>query len=354
MYADVDGDGYAGTTRVACGGLLDIGRDCNDNDVNIHDPRPYWYDNDGDGFGNPQSMTLECSLTPPDGYVNNASDFNDNQVIYADNDGDGFGAGSPVIMYGVTNNSDCDDTKPSVYPGAVEICGDGIDNNCDGQIDENCAVTYGLSIAEASMLEGNRGRSNMSFMVTLDKPSTKKITVQYKTQNVAATAGSDYAAKSGTLTFKPGVTKQNVAIPIIGDMSIEPNETFSLVLSNPVNAALSKGNGTGTILNDDVTLLTSTQAMNLKVVASEISVKLTVTVAPNPSHSYFTLHTQSGSDKPLQVRTVDALGRQIEIRRSVPANGTLMLGGNYRPGIYITEVLQGIERITLKLIKQSN
>jgi len=45
---------------------------------------------------------------------------------------------------------DCDDTRASVYPGAPELCFDGIDNNCNGQVDENCATcTPGTSCGSA-------------------------------------------------------------------------------------------------------------------------------------------------------------------------------------------------------------
>jgi hypothetical protein len=261
--------------------------------------------------------------------------------VYIDQDGDGYDAGTTSLCYGAnvpqfysstTLGSDCDDNNANIH---------------------GCAVSTGLSINDVSMNEGNKGKTNMTFTVTLDKAFNTKVTVQYKTQNGTATASSDYTAKSGTLTFRPGSTRQTIAVPIIGDKTVEPNETFTVVLSNPVSASLLKGSGTGTILNDDGISPSASRTAVLEGDVLEVSGKLTVTVAPNPSNSYFTLHTKSGSNNPLQVRTFDVSGRQIEIQSGVPANGTLMLGGNYRPGAYFTVVIQGSDRVILKLIKQS-
>ena len=75
--------------------------------------------------------------------------------------------------------------------------------------------------------------------------------MDYTTANGAATAGSDYAAQSGTLTFSPGQTEARVAVVINGDTFAEGDESFFLQLNNPKGAALLKGQGTGTIFDDD-------------------------------------------------------------------------------------------------------
>lgn len=119
--------------------------------------------------------------------------------------------------------------------------------------DDTAAALPTLSIADASKSEGNSGTSTMAFTVTLSKASTTPVTVKYATSNGTATAGSDYTAASGTLSFAAGETSKTASVAITGDATVEPNETFTVTLSAPSGATLSRAAATGTILNDDTT-----------------------------------------------------------------------------------------------------
>ena len=108
-----------------------------------------------------------------------------------------------------------------------------------------------LSVNDVSVAEGNSGTKPLTFTVVLANPSSQVVTVAYATANGTATAGSDYVATSGTLSFAAGETSKTVAITINGDVLNETNETFTLTLSAPVNATLTDALGAGTITNDD-------------------------------------------------------------------------------------------------------
>ena len=109
-----------------------------------------------------------------------------------------------------------------------------------------------ISINDVSLAEGNSGTTNAVFTVTLSPASGQTVTVNYSTANGTATAGSDYIATSGTLTFNPGDTTKTITILVNGDTVVEPNETFSVNLTTVTNATITRGQGVGTIVNDDV------------------------------------------------------------------------------------------------------
>ncbi len=151
----------------------------------------YYEDVDGDGFGTPASKFPSCEPNPPGGFVANSLDCNDNNAaihpnateicddidndcngmtddelplntFYADADGDGDG--DPAILTTtchttipvgyVANANDCDDTNSAINTGATEIC-DGIDNNCNTEIDDNLPLFSYYGDADGDSFGGN-------------------------------------------------------------------------------------------------------------------------------------------------------------------------------------------------------
>ncbi|MBD2720049.1 Calx-beta domain-containing protein [Synechococcus sp. FACHB-909] len=110
-----------------------------------------------------------------------------------------------------------------------------------------------FSINDVSVTESNSGTKTAVFSVTLNNAVSGGSSVSYATANGTATAGSDYLATSGTLTFAgtAGET-QTISVTINGDTAFEPDETFFLNLSAPTNGVtIADSQGLGTITNDD-------------------------------------------------------------------------------------------------------
>jgi large repetitive protein len=115
-----------------------------------------------------------------------------------------------------------------------------------------------LSINNVSVNEGNNGSATATFTVSLSSTSPQTVTVNYATANGTATAGSDYTAALGSLTFAPGTTSRTLNVTVQGDNTPEANETFVVTLASPTNATIVAALGTGTIVdNDGVVALTA-------------------------------------------------------------------------------------------------
>jgi uncharacterized repeat protein (TIGR01451 family) len=108
-----------------------------------------------------------------------------------------------------------------------------------------------ISVADAATDEGDTGTHALTFRVSLSNPSSQVVTADFATADGTASAGADYWPTNGVITFPPGITEQFLSVQIQGDTVDEADETFYLVLSNPVNAGLGKASATGTIRDDD-------------------------------------------------------------------------------------------------------
>lgn len=139
FYLDADGDGYgdSSSTTLACSlsaGYSVTGDDCDDDNADIN---PGAQEVDDDGIDNNCDGKIDESATP------------ETYVYYRDADGDGYGDGAVSVEAAsqpdgyVSNSDDCDDTEVDVNPGETELC-DGVDNNCDREIDEGVKTIFYL------------------------------------------------------------------------------------------------------------------------------------------------------------------------------------------------------------------
>ncbi|HYT90298.1 MAG TPA: Calx-beta domain-containing protein [Gemmataceae bacterium] len=113
-------------------------------------------------------------------------------------------------------------------------------------LEDRCVPAATFSVSGAAMLEGNAGTQNALVTVTVSEPHPNSITVNYSTADGTATAGSDYTAVSGKLTFAKNETSKTILVPVRGDRVVESDEYFSVQLSNPTKGA-SIGNGTAVV-----------------------------------------------------------------------------------------------------------
>ena len=174
---------------------------------------------------------------------------------------------------------------------------------------EKDTPTLAVSDAEASEAAGT-----VDFVVTLSPASSNEVTVDYATSNKNATAGSDYTATSGTLTFAAGSTaSQTVSVPVIDDSADESDETFTLTLSGAANAMLSGGGqtlaATGTITDNDDSQVTVSFGAATYTATEGRTVEVTVTLSTDPERSVT-----------IPLTTTEQGGASIADYTGVPAN----------------------------------
>jgi hypothetical protein len=165
-----------------------------------------------------------------------------------------------------------------------------------------------LSIDDVTVTEGNAGSATALFTVTRSGPADTEVTVSYATANGSATAGIDYAATSGSLTFAVGQTTQTIPVTVHGDTVYEGDETFLVNLSGASGAVIADGQGVGTIRNDDVAGTISVIAPNggetltvgtdvlIRWSSSDVTGNVKIELSRNAGSSYEVLFASTPND----------------------------------------------------------
>jgi hypothetical protein len=161
-------------------------------------------------------------------------------------------------------------------------------------------------------------RGSVAFKVSLDVPRETPTSVDYATADGTAVAGADYVFKTGTLVFEPGELSKTVAVAIVQDLLMEPDETFHLVLTNPVGASLLVSRGTATIEDDEHAL--ASVRLYKKLVSGCITTRGTITLTRPARAGGLTvaLHTDNPHvELPASVLVEEgALSKNFRIRSS--------------------------------------
>jgi hypothetical protein len=209
LYTDSDGDGFGagepqGTACVAGPGQSLRGGDCDDTDPAVNPDSRWTLDRDKDLWGDTGTAVIQCEGPP--GFVLRGGDCDDfdaavnpgrpercNAVdddcdgrvddedddldpasanrTWVDGDGDGFGADGSDLLFCVVpddrvlDGGDCDDTTTDISPGLIEICGDGLDQNCNGHSDD-CGLTGVQDDEDAdAIFSGRPGTTGLGFTI---------------------------------------------------------------------------------------------------------------------------------------------------------------------------------------------
>jgi CSLREA domain-containing protein len=147
----------------------------------------------------------------------------------------------------------------------------------------NDAPTLGIAASNAIMAEGHHGSTPFTFTVTRSGLTTGTTTVNWSVAGSGANAanGTDFVGgtlPSGTVTFNAGETSKTITVNVAGDTTVEPDEGFTVTLSNASNAQITAGTATGTILNDEITLaIAATDAMKAEGNSGSTPFTFTVT-----------------------------------------------------------------------------
>ena len=163
-----------------------------------------------------------------------------------------------------TGDLNCNDDTPIGLTGEVD----------NGEVEDHLlSPLAGLSISDVAVDEA---AGSATFTLTLASLVAADVDVDYTTNDGTAVAPGDYTSASGTITIPANTISTTISVTVLDDALAEGNETFTVALSNAVNAAIVDSQGVGTILDDDSApvanndIYTTTEDITLNIAASGV------------------------------------------------------------------------------------
>ena len=262
-------------------------------------PVTFYRDFDGDHYGNSNSPIQSCSV--PGGYV--------------------------------SNKQDCNDNNPAINPAAVEICGNGIDDNCNGAIDEQgCYSCKNATAFSTTNITANSATLNW---VSVSDPNAWHI--QYKSTNPGSTwidVNPDLVGNKRSLQINGLSRKQGYQWHIKAKCGNSwTNYSVSVLFTTTNSNSTQKSAET-----IEETIVSKTDVFGIQA-------------SPNPSNGGFRIAIGNSILKePVNLIVTDMMGRVIETRIAHTGQ-TITIGENYGSGMYLLQAIHRKEQKTLKLIK---
>jgi len=222
----------------------------------------------------------------------------------------------------------------------------------DNSVTYNLPVTPVASIGDVVAYE-SEGVATLT--IGLSQTIRQAVTIQYSTADGTAVSGKtskDYQSVSSSAVIQPGQLNTTLVIPINNDNISESSEIFYVNLIKCINCNIGDASAKVTILNGRRNLLgrvaTNPDSVN-NISVKESTSRFEVNVYPNPSNGEFVFEIVSRDNAPSSIRVVDNTGHTIENRET--ADTKIQIGKEWSAGMYLVDVVQGLNRKTIKLIK---
>ncbi len=316
------------------------------------------------------SVTLTLTTNDPTGSCGAASDaliltLNAAATYYADVDNDGYGAGAPIVSCvqpagTSTNNTDCNDNNAAVNPGAIDIC-NGIDDNCNGTIDENPLVatispsgTVSYCRTAPVLLTANAGTGISYQWYRNNVPQAGATNSTYTTVkggnfSVGETTGFCSATSPFATIARLAIPQSNIAV--YGNLDICSAGSVMMRANKAQNnshayqwnkgglpivgatardyTATNTGAYTVTLTNNNGCSTTSsvvTVTSSCKGTEPPVMFSAELNLYPNPNHGDFMvqLHFPDDINSQADVLVTNTIGQTVYLNRTAVVNGELL------------------------------